>query len=166
MKTLFFGPDQAMADLNESNVSLVATGNHFMFVGGSFDTIMATGGMQFITAPMGHNTITTGASDDYLFVAGGSNVIDAGAGANTIYDMANPGDTLVMPTAGQGFDTIILTPGADPTLAFHGVALSDLRATASGSTTVVSVGSTAVASIANIAGPQWDLNTVLAHAIT
>lgn len=164
MKQVFFGPSDAMADLNDSNVNLTAVGNHFMFVGGTNNTILATGGMEFITAPLGQNTVTTGSGDDFLFMAGGGNRIDAGGGNNTIYDMANPGDTIVMPTAGAGFDTITLTPGADPTLDFHGVALADIHATAIGSTTLISIGSTAVASINNIAGPQWDLATVLAHA--
>ena len=67
MSTLNIGPDQAMADLFDSNTDLVATGNHFMFVGGSFDTIMATGGMEFIDAPLGYNTITTCAGDELHF---------------------------------------------------------------------------------------------------
>jgi Ca2+-binding RTX toxin-like protein len=166
MKSAFFGPGDAMADLNDNDTNLVATGNHFMFVGGVNNAILATGGMEFIDAPMGHNTITTGTGDDYLFVAGGSNRLDAGGGSNTIYDMANPGDTIAMPGAGAGFDTIFLTPGADPTLAFHGVSLGDIHATANGSATTISVGATPVASITNIAGLQWDLATVLAHATT
>lgn len=166
MKSVFFGPGDAMADLNDSNVSLTAIGNHFMFVGGTGNVISATGGMEFITAPLGHNTVTTGDGNDFLFMAGGGNVINAGGGSNTIYDMANGGDTIVMPGAGQGFDAVTLTPGADPTLAFQGVSLADIHTTALGSTTLVSVGSTAVASINNVAGPQWDLGTVLAHAVT
>ncbi len=153
-----------MADLLDDDVNLVATGNHFMFVAGTGNSILAIGGMEFIDAPVGHNTITTGTGDDFIFVAGGGNRLDAGGGNNTIFDMANPGDVIAMPTAGQGFDTIFLTPGADPLLDFRGVLASDIHATANGGATVISVGITPIASVTNIAGPQWDLNTVLAHA--
>ena len=184
MSTLNIGPDQAMADLFDSNTDLVATGNHFMFVGGSFDTIMATGGMEFIDAPLGYNTITTGAGDDFIFVGGSNNVVDAGGGNNTIYDMANPGDTIVMPSAGNGFDNVTVTPGADPFLDFrtalagtdwNGAAAtlpsyihvaSDSGGTSISLSATANGGATAIASVSQLVGPQWDLSAVLAHAVT
>ena len=184
MSTLNIGPNMPMFDLFASNTNLVASGNHFMFVGGSFDTVVATGGMEIIDAPLGNNTITTGSGNDYLFLSGGNNVVDARSGNNTIYDMANPGDTIVMPGASHGFDSVIVTPGAEPFLDFKTALAgtnwnnepatlpSYIHVNSNAGGTSISLSATAngaateIASLTNSVGPQWDLSTVLAHAVT
>ncbi len=92
-----------------SNTLFNATaGNHTIFIGGSYDRLVATGGAETVSALQGHNTITTGAGNDTIQIAGTGNVVDAGGGTNTISD-AGSGNTIVLPAAGTGMDTILGT---------------------------------------------------------
>ncbi len=92
--------------VNESDVTIKATaGNHMLFIGGTRDVAILTGGTEKVQAWQGYNTITTGAGNDTISVAGTGNVIDAGAGTNTINDSGS-GNTIVMPGAGAGMDQI------------------------------------------------------------
>jgi hypothetical protein len=85
-----------------SNVSIIATaGNHMLFIGGSHDVAVLTGGTEQVQAYQGYDTITTGSANDTISVAGTGNVVNAGAGTNTINDSGSA-NTIVMPGAGVG----------------------------------------------------------------
>jgi serralysin len=90
----------------DSSVIIKATaGNHMLFIGGTHDVAVLTGGTEQVQAYQGYNTITTGAGNDTIKIAGTGNVVNAGAGTNTIND-SGTGNTLVMPGAGAGMDQI------------------------------------------------------------
>jgi hypothetical protein len=92
--------------VNDSNVIIKATaGNHMLFIGGSHDVAILTGGTEKVQAFQGYNTITTGAGNDTISIAGTGNVVNAGGGTNTINDSGG-GNTIVMPGAGAGVDQI------------------------------------------------------------
>jgi serralysin len=89
-----------------SHATISATsGNHMIFIGGSYDVLSATGGTETVMAFQGHNTITTGKGNDKIQIAGSGNVVNAGAGTNEIDD-SGTANRLVMPRGGQGLDNI------------------------------------------------------------
>jgi hypothetical protein len=90
----------------DSYVTITATaGNHMLFIGGTHDVAILTGGTESVQAMQGYNSITTGTANDTITVAGTGNVVNAGAGGNTISDSGS-GNTIVMPAAGAGMDQI------------------------------------------------------------
>jgi hypothetical protein len=89
-----------------SNTQITASsGDHMIFVGGTGDTVSATGGTETIQAYQGGNAITTGSGDDSIRYAGSNNVIDAGAGSNVLADSGS-NNTIVLPDASHGTDDI------------------------------------------------------------
>ncbi len=173
------------ADATEvvSSAIITATaGNHMIFIGGTGDTLSATGGTQTVQAFEGGNKITTGAGNDTISFGGRGNTINAGAGTNTLQDSGS-NNTIVMPGAGQGFDNIfgyVLQNG--DTLDFRsGLAETAwngspatignfLHVTASGANAIISLSyasggaGTQIADLQG-AGPVT-LSTLLAHSIT
>lgn len=97
---------QATATITADNTTITTTGgNHMIFIAGTANTITATGGREQITALGGHNSITTGTGNDRIQIGGSGNVVDAGSGTNVISDSGS-GNTFVLPTAGNGVDSI------------------------------------------------------------
>ena len=182
-------PDhQYFAQFTGDNLHISATGgNHALYLTGTGNTVVATGGAEMVIATAGHNSISTGAGDDVITLQGGGNVADAGGGNNTIYAGAGPGDKLVMPGAGHGFDSVYMTQGSDLSLDFRAaLAGTDwdgsqatlgryIHVATGASSTAISISATAggaetaIASLSNIGvphAPQWDAATVFAHALT
>jgi hypothetical protein len=105
--------------VQDSNVTVTATsGDHVLFIGGTHDAAILTGGTETVQAYQGYNTVTTGHGNDTIRIAGSGNVVDAGSGSNTIEDSGSA-NTLVMPAKGlddvfgyviQNGDTIDLQP--------------------------------------------------------
>ncbi len=105
--TVLIPAGQASFSSSASNTLFsVTTGSHAIFIGGTYDQLVATGGAETVTALKGHNTIRTGASADTINIGGSGNVVDAGGGTNTISD-AGSANTLVLPAGGTGMDTIL-----------------------------------------------------------
>jgi Ca2+-binding RTX toxin-like protein len=167
--------------VNDSNVTITATsGNHMLFIGGTHDTAVLTGGTETVQAYQGYNTITTGSGNDTLRFGGSGNRIDAGAGHNTLYESGSA-NTLVTPGAGQGLDDFygyVLQNGdvLDFTAALKGTAW-DRKVSDVGSYLHVGMsGNDAIISISNNAGGAAskaadlhgsgavDLKTLLAHS--
>ena len=94
--------------ITASDATIVATqGSHSIFVDGTGDVISAIGGTETVMAFLGGNTITTGAGNDTIRIVGSGNVVNAGAGVNHIDDSGSgTSNTIVLPLAGQGTDTI------------------------------------------------------------
>ena len=91
--------------VNLSHVDIVSTsGNHSLFIGGSFDTARLTGGTEAVQAFQGHNTIVTAAGNDTVQIAGTGNVVNAGGGTNHLEDSGS-GNRIIMPVIG-GFDDV------------------------------------------------------------
>lgn len=91
---------------NVSNAVINASaGDHMIFIGGSNDTVTATGGTETVQAYQGSNKITTGTGNDTLRFAGSGNVINAGGGTNQLFESGSA-NTIVLPAAGQGSDAI------------------------------------------------------------
>jgi Ca2+-binding RTX toxin-like protein len=152
-----------------------------LFIGGSHDVAILTGGTEQVRAYRGYNVITTGAGDDTIRISGAGNHVDGGSGTNTIID-AGSGNTIVMPDAGAGVDQIYggtMTNGDefDFTSALKGTDRNGSRATVdqflhcapSGTDTIISISPVAngIATIvANFhdAGAM-DMNMLLAHSI-
>jgi len=76
-----------------------------LFIGGTHDVAVLTGGTEKVQAYSGYNTISTGMGNDTISIAGTGNVVNAGAGTNTINDSGG-GNTIVMPAARSGIDQI------------------------------------------------------------
>jgi hypothetical protein len=166
-----------------SNTIISATsGNHLFFIGGSGDTITATGGTESVQAFDGSNSITTGTGNDTISFGGTGNTINAGAGTNTLNDSGS-GNTIVMPGAGQGFDNIfgyVLQNG--DTLDFRAALAKTswtgtastlanyLHVTESGANAIVSLSTTSggtATQIADLEGAgQVSLSGLLAHSLT
>jgi Ca2+-binding RTX toxin-like protein len=169
--------------VNQSNVTITASsGNHMLFIGGSHDVAILTGGTENIQAYQGYNTITTGKGNDTIRFGGSGNTINAGAGNNALYDSGSS-NKIVMPGPGQGFDDVygpVLTNGdtLDFTAALKATAwdgsaasLSNyLRITMSGSDAIISMTSkpgAVYSKVADLHGVgQVNLSTLLAHSIT
>jgi serralysin len=166
-----------------SNTIISATsGNHMFFIGGSGDTITATGGTETVQAFEGTNSITTGAGNDTSSFGGTGNTINAGGGSNTLNDSGSD-NTIVMPGAGQGFDNIfgyVLANG--DTLDFR-AALAETSWTGSASTLgnylhIAESGANALISLSTTSGGgatqiadlegagQMSLSGLLAHSLT
>jgi hypothetical protein len=166
-----------------SNSIISATsGNHMIFIGGTGDTITATGGTETVQAFNGTNSITTGAGNDTISFGGTGNTINAGGGSNTLNDSGSD-NTIVMPGAGQGFDNIfgyVLENG--DSLDFR-AALAEtswtgsqstlgnyLHVTTSGANAIISLSTTSggtATQIADLQGAgQVSLSTLLAHSLT
>ncbi len=97
---------QASFSTSVSNQTVGASaGDHMIFIGGTGDTLTATGGTETVSALQGSNMLTTGAGDNSISFGGTGNVVDAGAGTNTLTDEGS-NNTIVLPGAGQGTDVI------------------------------------------------------------
>ena len=102
--TITITPGDANPVVLDSNATIIATsGDHMLFVGGTYDIVSLTGGTETVQAYQGHNSITTGTGNDTIGIAGSGNVIDAGGGSNRIEDSGSA-NTLVMP--GKGRDDV------------------------------------------------------------
>ena len=170
---------------NVSYARIVATaGNHMIFIGGTNDIVVATGGTETIQANLGGNTMTTGTGNDTIVFAGTGNVVNAGAGNNVLTDNGS-NNTIVVPAANKGYDDIfgkVMTNGDKldlrPLLAgtnWKGDLPSIgnfIKLTTSGSSAVISVDPSGVANGATYAVGKLEgsgalsLNTLLAHSIT
>jgi Ca2+-binding RTX toxin-like protein len=166
-----------------SNTIITATaGNHMIFIGGTGDTITATGGTETVQAFEGNNKVTTGAGNDTISFGGTGNTINAGGGSNTLNDSGSD-NTIVMPGAGQGFDNVfgyVLQNGdlldfraALATTSWNGAQStlgSFLHVTTSGANAIISLSTTsggAATQVADLEGAgQVSLSTLLSHAIT
>ena len=103
--TVTIAPTDTNPVVNLSHVDIVATsGNHSLFIGGSFDTARLTGGTEAVQAFQGHNTIVTAAGNDTVQIAGTGNVVNAGGGTNHLEDSGS-GNRIIMPVIG-GFDDV------------------------------------------------------------
>lgn len=169
-------------ELVSNSVITAASGNHMIFIGGTGDTLTATGGTETVQAFQGHNTITTSGGNDTISFAGSGNVIDAGGGSNVLEDSGS-GSTIVMPGAGQGMDDIfgyVLQNGdvldfraALAATQWDGSAATlgaYLQVGAAGNDAIISLSTTAGGAAVQIAdlrdsGPVG-LAGVLAHALT
>jgi hypothetical protein len=159
-----------------------SAGDHMIFIGGTGDTITATGGTETVQAYLGHNTITTGAGNDAVHFAGSGNVIDAGAGNNILFDSGS-NNTVVLPAT--GYDDLygyMLTNGAKFDLrslladtSWQGDLTSVgnfIKVATSGNNGMVSVDPSGMSGDASHlvatfeSSGQMNLSTLLAHAIT
>jgi hypothetical protein len=178
-------PGNADAVAIVSNAAITASaGDHMIFIGGTGDTLNATGGTETVQAYLGGNTITTGAGNDTIRFAGSGNVVNAGGGSNVLMD-SGTNNTIVLPGANQGYDDVLgymMTNGdtfdlrgllastswnGDPTTLGNFVSVAP-----SGTGSVVSVdpsgasgGASYVVATLEAAGPV-SLSTLLAHSIT
>ena len=159
-----------------------SAGDHMIFIGGTGNTIAATGGTETVQAYLGHNTITTGAGNDAVHFAGSGNLIDAGAGNNMLFDSGS-NNTVVLPAT--GYDDLygyMLTNGAKFDLrsllahtSWHGDLASVgnfIKVATSSNSGVLSVdpsgtsgGPSHLVATFESSG-QMNLATLLAHAIT
>lgn len=169
--------------VNVSHAAVMATtGDHSLFLGGSFDAVVLTGGTETVDAQQGGNSITTGAGSDTIALGGSGNTVDAGGGRNKVTDSGS-GNTFVIPGAGKGFDNIfgnVLRHGdtLDFRSALQGTAWDGSQATIgeflhvrmSGRNAVVSISTTsggARTNVANMHGVGYQtLTSVLTHAMT
>ena len=182
-------PSIAIAATDANPVAIACTtlitasaGDHMIFIGGTGDTITATGGTETVQAYLGHNTITTGAGNDAVHFAGSGNVIDAGAGNNVLFDSGS-NNTIVLPAT--GYDDLygyMLTNGAKfdlRSLLAHTSWQGDLtsvgnfiKVATSGNNGMVSVDPSGMSGGASHlvatfeSSGQMNLPTLLAHAIT
>jgi hypothetical protein len=90
--------------LNDSTVNIGNTPSS-VFLSGTGDTVtMGDGGNQ-VQGYAGGNNITTGNGNDTIALSGTGSTVNAGGGNNQISD-AGANNTIVLPTAGTGTDTI------------------------------------------------------------
>jgi hypothetical protein len=179
--TITIAPTNANPVVNDSNVTIKATaGNHILFIGGTHDVAILTGGTETVQAAQGYNTITTGSGNDTIRFAGSGNRIDAGAGHNSLFDSGS-GNTLVMPGPGQGTDDIVgsvlqIGDKLDFTAALKGTTWDGLAADVGKYLTVSMSNNDAIISMAKTAGGAFSkiadlhasgavsLQTLLAHS--
>jgi hypothetical protein len=165
----------------DSYVTITATaGDHMLFIGGTHDVAMLTGGTETVQAYQGYNTITTGVGNETISIAGAGNIVNAGAGTNTINDSGG-GTTVVMPAAGAGTDEMygyVVQNGDkfDFTTALKGTAWTGtsstvgqfLHVTTSGNDAIISISPEANGAAAMIAdfhdSGAVSLATLLAHS--
>jgi hypothetical protein len=169
-------------ELVSSTVITATSGNHIFFIGGTGDTLTATGGTETVQAFEGDNTITTGAGNDSISFAGSGNTINASGGTNTLQDSGSD-NTIVMPGAGNGFDDIfgyVLQNGdmldfraALAQTAWNGTQATlgnFLHVTMSGASAMISLSDTSGGAGTQIAELQGSgtvsLSTLLAHSLT
>ncbi len=151
-----------------------------LFIGGTHDVAILTGGTEQVRAYQGYNTITTGTGGDTIYIAGTGNLVNAGAGTNTIND-SGTGNTYVMPGAGGGLDQFygyVVQNGDrfDFTTALKGTAWTGAAATVgqflhvatSGNDAIVSISPTANGAATTIAdfhdSGAMSMTTLLAHS--
>jgi len=72
-----------------------------LFIGGTHDVAILTGGTETVQAFQGYNSITTGAGNDTISIGGTGNRVNTGSGKDTIND-SGTGNTIVLPQAGTG----------------------------------------------------------------
>ena len=96
--------NRAVEQVNDTSIQ-ATSGDHTVSVRGSHDVVSLTGGTETVMAFQGYNTITTGTGNDTVIIAGSGNVVNAGGGQNSITDHGS-GNTIVVPTAGGGFDDV------------------------------------------------------------
>ncbi len=167
-----------------SNAQIFAqSGDHMIFIGGTGNTLNATGGTETVQAYQGGNTINTGDGDDTLRLSGSGNVVNAGGGYNMILD-SGTNTTIVLPSASQGYDDIysyMLSNGTtfDLRSALAGTSWNGDLATIgnfvktgmAGNAAVISIdpngsgGSGVAVATLNSSGPV-SLDLLLAHSIT
>ena len=179
--TITIAPTDTDPVVNLSHVDIVATsGNHSLFIGGSFDTARLTGGTEGVLAFQGNNTIVTGVGNDTVRIAGTGSIVDAGGGTNRIEDSGGS-NRIIVPTIG-GFDdvfgyvllnadTLDFRPalsktawdGSDATLG------SFLRVTMAGADATIGMASTAGGAFTSVAtlhaSGDLDLAGLLSHSI-
>jgi Ca2+-binding RTX toxin-like protein len=171
--------DSHPTEMVSNTVITAAAGDHMIFIGGTGDTLNATGGTETVQAFQGGNKITTGAGNDSITFGGSGNTIDAGSGNNTLQDSGS-NNTIIMPGSGKGFDDIfgyVLQNGdkLDFRNALANVAWTQstignfLHVSTSGTSAVLSLSTTsggAATPIAKLEGAGTvSLATVLAHAV-
>jgi serralysin len=89
-----------------SYVNINATsGDHMLFIGGTHDKAILTGGRETVQAYQGYNTISTGGQNDTIKIGGSGNRVYAGGGHNVIEDGGSL-NTIVLSRAGIGFDDV------------------------------------------------------------
>ena len=179
--TVTIAPADANPVVNLSHVDIVATsGNHSLFIGGSFDTARLSGGTETVLAFQGHNTITTGAGNDTIRIASTGSVINAGAGTNHIEDSGGS-NRIIMPAIGgfddvfgfvlQNSDTLDFRPALAKTTWDGSTATlgNFLKVTMSGADATIALASTAGGGFTNVAALRasgdLDLTGLLTHAI-
>lgn len=112
--TVAISATQSGVVVSDSNVAILATaGNHMVFIGGTHDAAILTGGIENVQALQGYNSITTGAFNDTIAIAGTGNVVNGGDATNSITD-SGTGNTIVVPTPWKGMDNVfgrVLTNG-------------------------------------------------------
>jgi hypothetical protein len=181
-RTITIGASNASPVVNDSRVVIKATaGNHMLFIGGSHDVAILTGGVETVRAYQSYNTITTGEANDSIRVAGSGDVIDAGGGTNQIYDAVG-GNTIVMPGAGKGMDHIfgdVIESGdlldfrtALQATAWNGDANTVgqfIHVSTSGKDAIISISATATGMASRVAdlhdAGAVSMTTLLAHSI-
>ena len=168
--------------VSASNISITATaGNHTLFIGGTHDVAILTGGKEIVQASQGYNSITTGAWNDTIRFGGPSNTINAGAGNNTLQD-SGTGSTIVLPAPWTGSDNItgaVLTNGdkLDFRAALKATNWNGLASDIGRFVHVRNSGADAIINVSTFAGGAGsmvadlhgvgpvNLNTILAHSI-
>ena len=89
--------------VNVSDANITGTGTFSLFIGGTHDAAVLTGGAETVQAYQGYNAITTAGYNDTIKFGGFNNVISAGSGSNVLYDSGSD-NTIVIPVAGK--DTV------------------------------------------------------------
>jgi hypothetical protein len=181
--TITIDGNDANPVVDQSDVTIAATsGDHMLFIGGTHDVAILSGGTESVQADQGYNSITTDQGDDTIRFGGSGNTINAGTGNNALYDSGSS-NNIVMPGPGQGFDDIygpILNNGdlLDLRTALDATAWdgstsslgSYLRVTTSGSDAIVSMTTNPGGAYSQVADlhdvGSTTLSTLLAHSIT
>ena len=89
-----------------NNTAITATsGNHMLFIGGTGNTALLSGGTDTVQAFQGNNSITATGGNDTIQIAGSGNVVKA-SGGNVTIDDGGSGNTIVLPGAASGNDDI------------------------------------------------------------
>jgi serralysin len=169
-------------ELVSASVITATSGKHLIFIGGTGDTVTATGGTETVQAFQGYNTITTGAGNDTISFGGSGNTVNAGGGNNTLQDSGS-NNTIVMPGAGKGFDNIFgYVLQNNDTLDFRAALANTawtgtsstlgnfIHLSASGNNAIISISNSSNGTASQVAelqdsGPVT-LSTLLAHALT
>lgn len=94
--SLTAGGSQSVTLGNGNNTVKLSGTNDVVKLGNGNNQVSGTQGMAFITTGVGNDTITLGGSGSTINADAGTNSITGGTGL----------DTFVLPTAGQGFDSI------------------------------------------------------------
>jgi len=87
------------------SAALLSSGSQDFVIAAGGSTASPAGSAETVMAFQGYSIITTGAGDDTISIGGTGNVVNAGAGQNSITD-GGSGNTIVVPSAGSGFDAV------------------------------------------------------------